>query len=32
MFGRGNLGGIDPKEIKAQSKAYKKLVEKYTKS
>ena len=31
LFGRGNLGGIDPKEIKKQSKRYEKLVESYNK-
>lgn len=29
LFGRGNLGGIDPKEIKKQSKKYVKLIESY---
>ena len=31
LFGRGNLGGIDPKEIKKQSKRYEKLVENFNK-
>lgn len=31
LFGRGNLGGIDPKEIKKQSKRYEKLIKNYNK-